>query len=162
MKTMQHYIEQLIDDLAEAKKHVPPEPVFSEDYDEFEKQMLAIETAPDVPAKKLYGISYEELPPPERLTEKQMQQLIEAIADTWAAFNCFIIFPDNVPIKLQYELIREQFAEPIHYMPGWSNNYDFCSGWCPDCEIAEYCTNKDDIWTSEELEEERKKSTKKR
>lgn len=157
MQTIQRYIEHLIADLFEAKNHVPPEPVFSDDYEEFEEQMFAIENAPDVPAKKLFGISYEELPPSEKLSEEQMQQLIDAILDTFAAFNCSADFPDNVPLKMQYELIRDKFAEPIHYMPGYSMHFDFCSGWCPDCKIADYCSNKDAIWTKEELEKERKK-----
>jgi hypothetical protein len=154
---MQRYIDQLIEDLREARKHVPSEPKFSEDYEEFEEQMFAIETAPDVPMKKLFGVGYEELPPPAKLTEEQMQLLIDAILDAWEAFNCSVDFPENVPLKLKYELIRDEFADSIHYMPGYSMHYDFCSGWCPECKIIDYCTNKDEFWTKEELEEERKK-----
>jgi len=156
---MQRYIDQLIEDLRKAKNHVPSEPKFSEDYEEFEEQMFAIETAPDVPMKKLFGVSYEELPPPERLTDSQMQQLIDAIVDTWEAFNCSADFPENVPLKLKYELIRDEFADPIHYMPGYSMHYDFCSGWCPECRIIDYCKTKDELWSKEELEEERRKKT---
>jgi hypothetical protein len=157
---MQKYINQLICDFKEAEKNVPPTPVLSEDYEEFEEQMLAIENAPDIPAKKLFGVSYEELPPAEKLTKEQMQQLIEAITDTFEAFNCSVELPGNVPLELQYELVRDQFADPIHYMPGWSMHFDFCSGWCPDCKIIDYCDTKDEIWTKEELDEERRKSGK--
>ena len=154
---MQRYINQLIEDLRAAKNQVPPEPKLSEDYEEFEKQMFEMETSPSIPMKQLFGISYDELPPPEKLTEEQMQQLIDAIFETWAAFNCSAEFPDDVPIKLQYDLVRDQFADPIHYMPGYSMDFDFCIAWCPECKITEYCTLKDEIWTKEELEEERSK-----
>ncbi len=152
---MQRYVEQLIEDLQEAKKHVPPEPVFSEEYDEFEEQMLAIETAPDVPVKKLFGISYEELPPADKHTEAQMQQLIDAILETWSEFNISADFPADVPLQLRYELVRETFENDMNYMPGWSMHQDFCSGWCPDCKLVDYCSTKDENWTAEELEEAR-------
>lgn len=158
---MQRYIEQLIEDLREAKKHVPPIAQFSDDYDKFEEQMLAIETAPDVSVKKLFGLSYEELPPPERISTAHIQQLIDAIIDTWTAFNITIILPEDIPLKLKYELFRDQFSDPIHYMPGWSMHFDFCDGWCPECKIADYCKNKDGIWTKKELEKERRKGNQK-
>lgn len=156
---MQRYIDQLIEDLRQAKNHVPPEPKLSKDYEEFEEQMFAIETAPDIPAKKLFGVAFHELPPPEKLTDAQMQQLIDAIADTWEAFNIDIYFIDEIPLPLRYEIVRDEFASDIHYMPGWSMTFDFCAYWCPDCKIADYCENKDEIWTKEELEEERRKKT---
>ena len=158
---MQRYIEQIISDLREAGKKVPPETVFKDDepYEAFEAKMLAIENAPDVPAKQLYGLSYEELPPPDKLTGKQMQQLIDAITETWANFNISVGFPDKAPLKLRYELIRDCFKADVHYMPGWSMHQDFCDGWCPDCKIVDYCDNVHEIWTKEELEEERRKAS---
>ena len=158
---MQRYIEQIIADLKEAGKNVPPETVFRDDepYEEFETKMLAVENAPDVPAKQIYGLSYEELPPPGKLTEKQMQQLIDAVTATWTKFNISVGFPENAPLKLRYELIRDSFKDDVHYMPGWSMHQDFCNGWCPECKIVDYCDSVHEIWTKEELEEEQRKTS---
>jgi len=30
-------------------------------------------------------------------------------------------------------------------MPGFTSHFDFCTGWCESCEIASYCTTKDEI-----------------
>jgi hypothetical protein len=156
---MQNYINQLIGDLRTAKKNVPPDTELekTESYEEFDEKMLAIETAPNVSAKNLFGVSYKELPPSEKLTDKQMQQITDAIIYLWSYFNIDVDFRENMPIKLRYELAREKFSEDIHYMPGWSMTYDFCSGWCPDCKIIDYCDSWEDNWTREELEKEKLK-----
>ncbi len=156
---MQNYINQLITDLKTAKKNVPPDPMLGTEasYEEFEAKMFAIETAPDISPKKLFGVGFEELPPAEMLSEQQMEQLIDAITEMWEEFNIGVAFKDNMPVKLQYELVRETFAEDIHYMPGSSFTHDFCSGWCPDCKIIDYCDMWEENWTKQELEESRKK-----
>lgn len=153
---MQRYIEQIIQDLQNAKKNAVPEPDFSNmEYPEFEEKMLEIEESPNIPCKKIFGVSYEELPPPEKLTDAQMIQLIEAIEDMWEVFGVGSTMPENVPLKLQYELIKDTFLDDFHYMPGWHMTHDYCSGWCPDCKIADYCTSKNEIWTQEELDAEK-------
>lgn len=153
---MQKYIKQLIQDFNLAEQNPTPETNFSKTYEEFEKQMLEIEEANPEPAKQIVGVSYEELPPAEKMTVEQTQQLLEAIQDALLAKGTTITFPgDGVPVKLAYEQLREHFKEGFHASPGWV--MDFCDGWCPGCAFADYCTNKDDTWTKEELEEERKK-----
>ncbi|OQX98148.1 MAG: hypothetical protein B6I20_11450 [Bacteroidetes bacterium 4572_117] len=159
---MQRYINQITSDIKAAQTNVLPDPELGTEktYEEFEQKMLTIENAPDMPAKHLYGVSYEELPPPEKLTKQQMQQLIDAIIEMWVKFNISTEFPKNLPLKLRYELIRDCFEDDVHYMPGWSMHQDFCDGWCPGCKIADYCSSIDEIWTKEELEEERRKINK--
>jgi hypothetical protein len=142
---MKRYIEQLIEDLNEAKKRIPDEIKFSEDYEEFEEQMLSVENSPDITMEALFGISMIQLPPADKLTEEQMQLLTEAILDTWAAFSLSADFPGDLPIKLQYELLRGQFEEKIHYMPGWTHHFNFCIIDCETCLINEYCDMKEDL-----------------
>lgn len=160
---MQRYIEQLIDDFKEAQNHVPPDPKLGTEnsYEEFEEKMFAIETAPDVTAKALFGISYEEIPPAEKLSKNQMRQIMEAMIEMLTAFNFYIELPQNVPLQLQYKLLRDFFSEDIHYMPGFTHHLDFCDGWCPDCEILEYCDVWQDSWTMEEIKAEQEKSKEK-
>jgi len=111
---------------------VPPDPKLGteETYEEFEKKMFAIETAPSVPTKQIFGVSFDELPAPEKLSEKQMQQIIDAIVDTFEVFNIGVDFNEGIPLKLRYEILRDVFEDEVHYMPGFSSTYDFCSGDC--------------------------------
>lgn len=153
---MQRYIEQVINDLRQAKKNVPPEPDFGETYKEFEKTMWEIENAPDIDVKKTFGVSFEELPPPEKLTVKQMQQLIDAIEDTWNAFRISVELPCDIPVKLKYELFRDEFDEENNPIPGYANVFSFCDGWCPGCKLAEYCPSRREIWNDDEFEEARR------
>ncbi|MFN8257118.1 MAG: hypothetical protein U0W24_15590 [Bacteroidales bacterium] len=154
---MQHYIEQLIRDLRDAKNKVPATPDFGNTQEEFNAAMDAIVHAPELPPKKVFGVSYEELPPAEKLSEVQMQQIIGAITDTLDAFGVSVHLKAEMPISFKYELLREQFTDSIPYMPGW--NIDFCSGWCPDCRILGYCDSWKNTWTIEEIEKERTKKT---
>jgi len=86
-----------------------------------------------------------------------MLQIIDAIEDTFLEFKIEVSLSDNVPTSLKYELIRSIFAEDIFHMPGYSTTQDFCSGWCPECKILDYCESVHEIWTKEELEKEQKK-----
>lgn len=154
---MQNYINQLLTDLQEAKKNIMPNPLTgNEPYEEFEAKMFAIETDRGKPAKEVLGIAHEELPPPEMLTEEQQIQLIDAVLDLFEARGQGIDLKENMPIAVQYELLRDVFAENIHASPGW--HIDFCDGWCPDCKILTYCDSWKDSWTPEEIEEQRTKT----
>lgn len=139
---MQNYINLFIEDLNDAKRNAPESPEFSEIYEEFEEQMLAVENAPDKSFDTLMGIAYHQFPPSTMLNEEQIRSVIDALEDTFNAFNMSIDLPDEVPLIVKYELIRELFTEKTHYMPGFTNHFDFCSGYCPGCKIAEYCTSR--------------------
>jgi len=153
---MQRYIEQVISDLQEAKKNVPPEPDFGNTQEEFNAAMDSILHAPKQEPKKSFGVSYEELPPPERLTDEQKQQIVDAMKNTFDAFGMTIHIKKEIPINLQYELLRDLFLDNLPYMPGW--NFDFCSGYCPGCKILDYCDSWQDTWTVEEIKAEQNKN----
>ncbi|MEA3494438.1 MAG: hypothetical protein U9R42_00190 [Bacteroidota bacterium] len=137
---MQKYINQLIEDLKEAEANPVQEIEFSEDYDEFVKQMKLIEEATHEPAENVLGIGYIELPPVERLSKAQIQQLMIAILNALSAKGTEITFPgNNIPVELAYSQLREKFKEGFYSMPGWI--IDFCSGYCPDCAFKDYCDN---------------------
>ncbi|MCF6242957.1 MAG: hypothetical protein L3J74_16640 [Bacteroidales bacterium] len=153
---MNRYIQQLIEDFDRAGKKPVPEINFGESYEEFEKQMHEIEEGKLIPAKEKIGVSYEELPPVEKMTDEQTQNLLEAMLNALSARGTDITFPgDGIPVKLAYTELRNHFKEGFHSIPGWV--IDFCSGWCPDCAFVDYCSTKDDIWTKDELEKEKAK-----
>jgi len=153
---MQKYITQLIEDFNQAEEDPTQETNFGDTYEDFERHMLEIEKASLEPAKHIVGVSYEELPPVDRMTIAQTQQLLEAMLNALSAKGTEVIFPgDGIPVKLAYEQLREHFKEGFHAMPGW--NIDFCDGDCPSCAFLEYCTAKDDIWSKEELDKAKSK-----
>jgi len=148
---MQKYINQLIQDFNLAEEEPTPETDFGDTYQEFEKQMLEIEEARLKPAKQIVGVGYQELPPVDRLTQEQVELLLDAILKALAAKGTNVSFPgDGVPVKLAYEQLREHFKEGFHAMQGW--NIDFCDGDCPSCAFVDYCVTKNEIWSKEELD----------
>ncbi len=158
---MHHYIQQLLEDFKKAAEKASPKDIdFGESYEEFEEAMLEVENAEPVPPEEQFGVSYKELPPPERLTNEQMKLLIEAFITAVEAHGSGITFPDEgkAPVRIRYNALREQFKDGFYAMPGWF--IDFCDGWCPDCTFSDYCKTKDDVWTPEELETEKKKNIK--
>ncbi|MDD4216659.1 MAG: hypothetical protein PHZ24_04910 [Bacteroidales bacterium] len=153
---MERYINQLLEDLAEAEANPTPEPDFGTSYEEFEKVMLEIEEGRKMEAKKIVNVSYEELPPVERLNQKQIQKLLVAIFNALSAKGTNICLPsENAPVELVYREVREHFKEGFNALPGWV--IDFCSGYCPDCAFVDYCNTREETWTKEEMEEERRK-----
>jgi len=154
---MKNYLNQLIQDLKNAEENPVPETDFGNTYEEFEKQMLEIEESRPVDSKNILGISFEELPPADRMTMEQMQDLLAAILNALSAKGTEVTFPgEGVPVKLAYTQLKEHFKEGFYASPGWV--IDFCDGWCPDCAFADYCKIKDDTWTQEELKAERNKN----
>ncbi len=154
---MNRYINQLIEDFKQGELKTQPEIDFGETYEEFARQMMELESDDTVPAKEKIGVSYEELPPADKMTDEQTQRLLEAMLNSLSVNGTDVTFPgDEVPVKLAYTELREHFKEGFYAMPGWT--IDFCDGWCPDCAFVDYCSNKDDIWTKEELEAECSKS----
>ncbi len=153
---MNRYINQLIEDFKHAEAHAPSEIDFGNSYEEFEKRMLEFEEGKRVQAKEKLGVSYKELPPADRMTDEQTQRLLEAMLNALSANGTEVTFPGNgIPVKLAYTELHEQFKEGFYAMSGWT--IDFCTGWCPDCAFVDYCKTKEDIWTKEELEAERRR-----
>lgn len=153
---MQRYIQQLIEDFNRAEANPVSEPDFGDSYEEFERAMLKVEEGGNEDAKQLLGVSYEELPPADKMTIEQTQTLLQAMLNALNAKGTQVSFPgDGVPVKIAYTELCSHFKDGFHSMPGWT--IDFCSGWCPDCAFVEYCNAKDDYWTKEELEKERRK-----
>ena len=153
---MQKYVNQLISDLEAARKNVPPEPDFGNTQEEFDRAMDSIVHAPEQEPKKMFGVSYEELPPPERLSEEQQRQIVKAMTKTFEAFGMSVDLKSKMPTSLQYELLRDLFLDNMPYMPGW--NFDFCTGNCPDCKILDYCDSWQGTWTIEEIKKEQAKT----
>ena len=149
---MQNYINQLLQDLKKAEDNPIPEPDFSGTYEEFEKQMLKIETETYQPSESILGITYEELPPADKMTTEQIHLILDAMLKALLAKGTKVAFPsDDIPVAFAYTQLKEQFKEGFHAMPGWT--IDFCGGNCSICEFKDYCDVKDESWHIETVDE---------
>ncbi len=141
---MNRYIQQLIQDLAEAEAN-PTEQIDFEAMSskEFEITMLEFENRNKRPAKEILNVSYEELPPVDKLNKVQIQKILIAIFNALEAKGTKVHVPGSgAPVEIVYDEIRTMFKDGFYAMPGW--NIDFCSGTCEVCNFMEYCdTYKD-------------------
>jgi hypothetical protein len=137
---MEEYVNQLIEDIKEAALLAPEPVVFSSNDEEFMTQIAEAENTPPISSEKLMGLMYLQFPPSERLTIRQMIELNKAIEKMFVAFKIYIELPGTVPVPLRYEMIRGLFKEKFHIKKGLNCHLDFCSGDCPPCAIADYCS----------------------
>jgi hypothetical protein len=135
---MDYYIQQLIEDFKLAEENPVEDIEFGDFEDDIARFMEAVHLQELVPAKELVGVSYEELPPAERLTVDQMQELLIAILNALSAKGTNVVFPGNgIPVELCYTEVRKLFKIGFHILPGWT--VDFCDGNCKDCVFEKYC-----------------------
>lgn len=143
--TMQRYVDQLIEDIKRAKRKESKHKIKKLYDDDFEKQMEAIESTPDIQLSDQVGIQIEELPPFELLTLEQAQKIADTIVESLATYGLNVILPKEVPTELRYKLVRDLFKEEMQLIPGWTNNYNFCSGECFGCKIGDYCSTRKEV-----------------
>ena len=157
---MHRYLQQLIEDFKRAGAETKyADTGFGKTDEDFDRLITEIEEGTKISAKAFVGVSYDELPPADMMTDMQVQLLLQAMLNTLSANGTEVVFPGkDIPVKLKYSELREHFKAGFYTLPGWT--IDFCSGWCPDCAFSEYCSIKDDIWSQEELEVEHRKQKK--
>lgn len=152
---MQAYLNHLLEDLANAKSKVPPpkdysllypeHPAADPQYDGDLDYIIALEMGEEYPMSELFEIERSALPPAEQLTDDQAETLCEAILDLWAAFNICADFPENIPPKLLYKVLRNRWhGQPVSYIPEGTLHLEFCHYEPTECPWGmELCTCKD-------------------
>jgi hypothetical protein len=154
---MQKYIEHLIEDIRAGKKYVPEVKPETDDYDEFEKNMMDLENSPDITPGTLFHLNKEMFPPVEKLTDSQLETLTEEILSLWAEYTMDAVYPENLPARILYPMLVAKLEEPVQYWPGWTMGVEFCSYEPENCPFGhEYCTCKDfqDEWEAENNHDE--------
>jgi hypothetical protein len=100
-------------------------------------------------------------------SRRRLEELKELL---WREHRTVVEMPDTVPEDLQIRLIEKDLAriqtegEVDPYFDDcpicqamkaegmeWTRHLDFCTGWCPGCEILEWCTAANDLHTPEEI-----------
>jgi len=124
---------------------------------EFLKQVLAFEEAEPRPLYQVLGVSPDAYPPAEQLSEKKLQEKYQDLIVQLESHQISVDLKEGIPLRQVYQYLVEELQEKFTIIPGMTLHLDGCSGWCPDCFQVDYCDVKDDIWTKEDLERERKK-----
>ena len=110
----------------------------------FEDEMEAVEkwvSGDDAPPTLGYkcGLTPDQFPPPDRLTEDQMIAIMEAFQEMLASWNLQMSFPEILPATRAYPLMITILEKEAWYLPGGILVFDFCTGYAPECVMQEYC-----------------------
>jgi len=122
---IQHYLDQLIADMHQAAQRVPtskiPEGTFDPDYQD------ELEASPDRLMSEWFGLEKEFFPPSEMLTTEELDLMANEFELMWAAYSFFPEFPEGLPAKRRYELMREYLDYRCQHWPGgWEQCFTFC------------------------------------
>lgn len=140
---MQKYINQLIEDMHLAATRVPQatftEATFDANY------MMELEEIGEEPMSFWFGLEKEQFPPSERLTPDQLELMANELEKLWNAFSFEPDFPEGLPAKRRYELMRDYLEHKCTYWPGgWVHHFEFCNYEPENCPFGyEYCKCKD-------------------
>ena len=98
-------------------------------------------TAPVKNLEEWTGIKQEMLPPPELLNNEQVKQLLDALTKMLDAYNWSFVMQIEVPERIQYAAIRENFNQPAKQKQWHMGFFEFCKPGTEHgkCALGEYC-----------------------
>ncbi len=108
-----------------------------------------------------YHFELEEqlFPPPDRLTDEQLDQLCHALNRLWNAFNLTAVVPEEAPSRVVYPILLKRMLEPTMIMNAGHIGVEFCDYEPSQCVFKEYCSCKDDLSELEAFEQKEKITT---
>jgi hypothetical protein len=139
---MQNYLTHLIFDMHLAAARVPqsriPEGEFDPDY------MLELEESDEKTMSQWFGLEKEQFPASEKLSEEQLELMANEFEQLWAAWSFYPDFPEGLPAKRRYELMRDYLDHPCQHWPGgWVHHFEFCDYEPENCPFGtEFCRCK--------------------
>jgi hypothetical protein len=138
---MQRYLEQLFDDIAIAIDDMKENS--SEGYDLYDwiSEEEEERTAPIRNLQELTSIYQEMLPPENMLSDEQVCLLLKSLNQLLDAYNCCFVLQFEVPERIQYATIRDNFNQDIK-VKTW--NMEFFALCKPNtehgkCTLGKYC-----------------------
>src|SRR5437762_13903 len=104
---MENYLKQLLSDIADATENVSLPFVEKElELHDWLSEEEEEKTAPIRNLEEWTGISKEQLPPAEMLTNDQVHRLLESLKKILSAYNWSFVLQTQVPEPIQYAAIR--------------------------------------------------------
>ena len=141
---MERYIEQLVEDLREAKHKTRPPKMILPTNLEFVRGVEEYLHGEQYEMGKLFGIEKKQFPPIEKLTTKQIQILTNELIKLWLEFKFIPDFPKKLPLKYKYKLLVDYLEEKTTCTSQEHLHFDFCTYDIDSCPLPEdFCTCKD-------------------
>jgi hypothetical protein len=140
---MKSYLTFLLEDLKKAHRTSIQDPK-DEIPGSFEREMEAIEnwaSGKNAPSTflDLSGLTLDQFPPPDKLSQEEMDSLVDAFNEMLSTWNMQAEFPQDFPKDRTYTLLISLLDREAWYLPGGILHFDFCTGYAPDCVLKEFC-----------------------
>jgi hypothetical protein len=139
---MHQYIQQLLADIEQATENV------SLSYPDGGTDILAwisdAEEDATAPVRNLETwtrITSDMLPPVARLTDEHVGQLLSALKKLLSSCNSEFVMQTEVPERIQYEAIRQNFNQDVKVKQWHMGFFDLCKPGTEHkaCALGEYC-----------------------
>lgn len=148
---MEHYLEQLIEDLHQIIRNLnQPLCEDTESKDKIEmldfSQIEKYERNELTPVSQITGIEQAQLPPAEMLNEAQQALLATELEELLDCFHLKLDFPRNYPAHLRYSFIRKFWSEEQVSVTFGTIHYEFCNYEQENCPFPGYCTTCSEDW----------------
>lgn len=139
---MEHYLNQLLADIADATRNV--ERPYS---DRCENELFWLSddeeerTAPRRSLEEWTGIRKAQLPPHDQLDDGQVTRLLDALTVMLNAYNWSFVMQIQVPPRIQYECIRDNFDQTAIVKTRNMGFFELCRSGTPhrSCALGLYC-----------------------
>jgi hypothetical protein len=139
---MQAYVDQLLLEIENAKREeahlIKPDRPFSLE-EHFEEVERWLESDPAFTFSYYCGLRKEEFPPPESLSEEQLQQITAAFESLLYNWNLSASIPEVIPLSKAYELLISVLDEKVDIVDEGIMTFEFCAYDPPSCPFGEYC-----------------------
>jgi len=153
---MQRYVEQLIEDVRAIATNPPhlsanKGVLFSTDTaDDIIDDAERFVSGDQINMSVIVGLPKSALPDHSRLTDKQIKWLTSELILMLNAWNFNPEFPCKLPVRLQYQAIRDHWDDETVYVRTGTVHIEYCSYDRDECPFPEYCTFCDEMLEDEE------------
>jgi len=154
---MQRYVEQLVEDLRAIAKNPPhlpenggipfPDVPDEEDLEELEEFVEGERRK----LSEIVGLAKSALPDHKRLNDKQVNWLFDELIKMLGPWNFIPEFPDDVPGRLKYKVLRDHWDDEHVYMRFGRVNIQFCDYDPENCPFPGYCEVCDEVNQGSEI-----------
>ncbi|MCK4663746.1 MAG: hypothetical protein KAT68_12820 [Bacteroidales bacterium] len=150
---MNRYVKQLIEDIEKSISKVPePNEIYEgldpesdendiEDMSHVEQYL----NGEELPMEQYFGLEQELFPHVDKLTSEQIDMLTEAFARLWNAYHFVPDFPENLPNKIRYKLMREYLKHETTCVTFGEIHMEFCDYDEENCPFPGYCNTCKEI-----------------
>jgi hypothetical protein len=146
---MQSYINQLLEDIADAQRIDEPYSITEKEKSQsIEEHFIEIERwlegeEPDHTFSYYCGLQKEQFPPAEKLTELQLKQINNAFRHLLFSWNLDANIPKEVPSAKTYSMLISLLDNKTDIVNSGFMTFEFCQYDPASCPFEQYCSCKE-------------------